>query len=78
MKPVMLDDYYMTQSGGTTFSARFYTPDSFSATIGRLVDQIRNVVGGNEVRALAIDKVASPVLQVIPIFPRSPTIIHVT
>jgi len=80
MKPIILDDSLMSQSGyvGTALTAGFHTPDSFAAITSRLVDQIRNVLSGNEVRALAVDKVASPVLQVIPIMTCRPTITYVT
>jgi nucleolar protein 9 len=40
------------------------TPDEFKHTVGRFVKVLRDELSGNEVRALAVDKVASPVLQV--------------
>lgn len=39
-------------------------PKSFIAMAKRFLDHIAQTLGGNEVRALAIDKAASPLLQV--------------
>lgn len=40
------------------------TPKAFRETAERFVEALRDQLGDNEVRALAADKVASPVLQV--------------
>lgn len=40
------------------------TPASFKDVATRFVDTLRNTTDANEIRALAINKVASPVLQV--------------
>lgn len=39
-------------------------PSSFQDAAGRFVDALREALDANEVRALAADKVANPVLQV--------------
>lgn len=39
-------------------------PEKFHEAAGRFVRIVRDELGSNEVRALAADKVASPVLQV--------------
>lgn len=39
-------------------------PEKFHEAAGRFVRIVRDELGANEVRALAADKVASPVLQV--------------
>jgi hypothetical protein len=64
MKPVILDEPSQSNHGTTAPSTGLTRPDSFSTITGRFVGQIRSVLGGNEVRALAVDKVGSPVLQV--------------
>lgn len=40
------------------------TPDEFMAAAGKFVTVLRDELSANEVRALAADKIASPVLQV--------------
>lgn len=42
----------------------FLVPSSFQDTAGKFVNVLRVTLDANEVRALAADKVANPVLQV--------------
>jgi nucleolar protein 9 len=58
IKP-FLSDPDLPQSSGATV-----TPDGFSRVAVDFVQLVKNASGENEVRALAVDKVASPVLQV--------------
>jgi len=41
------------------------TPRSYIGMAKKLLEKLRSTSGPNEIRALAVDKVASPVLQVL-------------
>ncbi|KAF8583989.1 ARM repeat-containing protein [Ramaria rubella] len=41
------------------------TPNEFQKIASRILERVRETLDGNEVRALAVDKVASPVLQML-------------
>ena len=52
----------VTPEAGRERSAQ--VPETFSDCAGKVLQAVRKELGPNEVRALAADKVASPVLQV--------------
>jgi NOP9-like PUF repeat domain len=63
MKPVIPNELDLAPSN-TGKRTQLPAPESFLKMASRILRQFRDVLDGNEVRALAVDKVASPVLQV--------------
>lgn len=62
MKPVIPNEFDLSHSA--TERIERAPPESFSKMASRILGQFKGVLDGNEVRALAVDKVASPLLQV--------------
>lgn len=63
MKPVISNEFDIAYFGSPK-RAELHTPEDFLEMASRILRQFCQTLDGNEVRALAVDKVASPVLQV--------------